>query len=353
MLHFDIVVQRGLCYLCRRACVIVFCVCVSSQNAVQLNDTHPSIGIAELMRILVDEEKLDWDLAWYVTQQTFAYTNHTILPEALEKWTVDLMGRLLPRHLEIIYKINWFFLEMVKTKYPDDEPRLGRLSIVEEGDCKAIRMANLAIVGSHAVNGVAAIHSELVKHDVFPEFFELWPERFQNKTNGVTPRRWLNQANPGLSAVITKWLETDEWLKNLDLLSSLRVVANRDDLQEEWNAAKLECKKRLAKRIKSAVGIDVRTDALFDVQVKRLHEYKRQLLNALYCIHRYQWIKSMTPEERAMVVPRVVIFGGKAAPGYVMAKKIIKLINTIGAKVHILRSHILHCSRMTSCLFLF
>jgi len=306
----------------------------ADKNAVQLNDTHPSIGIAELMRILVDEERVPWDLAWDVTQRTFAYTNHTILPEALEKWTVDLMGHLLPRHLEIIYKINWNFMQLVEAKYPGDHARARKVSIVEEGDHKQIRMANLAIIGSHAVNGVAAIHSELVKHEVFPEMYELWPERFQNKTNGVTPRRWLNQANPGLSAVITKWLETDEWKKNLDLLCSLRVQADDPALHGEWIAAKQACKKKLAVRVKELLGIDLRLDALFDVQVKRLHEYKRQLLNALYCIHRYQWIKSLTPEEKAHVVPRVVLFGGKAAPGYTQAKKIIKLINSIGDKVN-------------------
>jgi starch phosphorylase len=218
-----------------------------------------------------------------------------------------------------------------------------------------IRMAHLAIIGSHATNGVAAIHSDLVKTEVFPEFYELWPERFQNKTNGVTPRRWINQANPGLSAVITKWLETDEWKKNLDLLVSLKVQPDEARLRADWNAAKLVCKKRLAARVKEVVGVDIRVDALFDVQVrarvqllfplvhlchasvcaqvKRLHEYKRQLLNALYCIHRYQWIKSLSPEARAAVVPRVVLFGGKAAPGYALAKKIIKLINSIGDKV--------------------
>jgi starch phosphorylase len=194
-------------------------------------------------------------------------------------------------------------------------------------------MANLAIVGSHAVNGVAALHTELIKSDVFPGFYTLYPTKFQNKTNGITPRRWLNQANPALAAVITRWLDTEEWLKNLGLLSGLRPVADHDQLQAEWEGVKLHCKQRLAALVKKVTGIDIRTDALFDVQVKRIHEYKRQLLNALYCIHRYNWIKRLTPAQKAHVVPRVVIFGGKAAPSYLMAKKIIKLINVIADKV--------------------
>lgn len=239
------------------------------------------------------------------------------------------MGHLLPRHLEIIYEINWKFLQEVKAVFPDDEEKLGALSLIDESHGKMVRMAHLAIVGSHVVNGVAAIHSELVKSVVFPDFFAMYPDRFQNKTNGVTPRRWINQANPGLSAIITKWLDSEEWLKNLDMLAGLRPVADHTGLHKEWMAVKTANKARLAAAIKRGTGLTVNPNALFDVQVKRIHEYKRQQLNALYCIHRYKWLKSLTPAERAKQVPRVTIFGGKAAPGYDMAKKIIKLIHKI------------------------
>jgi glycogen phosphorylase len=334
------------------------------KNALQLNDTHPTIGIPELMRILVDEEGLEWNFAWAITQETFGYTNHTVLPEALEKWSVDLLGHLLPRHLEIIYKINWHHLEAVKARFGDDSHILQELSLVEEGPCKMIRMANLGIVGSHAVNGVAELHTELLKSDVFPHFYAMYPERFQNKTNGVTPRRWMNQVscasspsrkngglmsefsstfflflfclqcNPGLSSLITKWLDSDAWLKNLDMLGGLRSVAEHPELQRDWMAVKKANKQRLAHYIESACGVKVSADALFDVQVKRIHEYKRQQMNALYCIHRYRWMKSLSPQERAKVLPRVTIFGGKAAPAYEMAKRFIRLIHRIGAIVN-------------------
>ena len=304
------------------------------KNAIQLNDTHPSIGIPELMRILMDEEGLEWDEAWRITEATFAYTNHTILPEALEKWTTELMGRLLPRHLEIIYLINLSLMTAVEAAYPGDDARKREMSLIHEDGEKSVRMANLAIVGSHVINGVAAIHSELVKSDVFPCFHDMYPHKFQNKTNGITPRRWLNQANPGLAAVVTRWLDTDAWLKDLPLLCGLRPVADHEQLHAEWSKVKTLNKRRLAELVQTTMGITIRTDALYDIQVKRIHEYKRQLMNALYCIHRYQWIKSLSPEERAKVQPRVTLFGGKAAPGYIQAKRIIKLINNIADKVN-------------------
>lgn len=247
--------------------------------AIQLNDTHPAIGIPELMRILVDLEGLDWDAAWTITQKTFSYTNHTILPEALEKWTVEMMGHLLPRHLQIIYDINWHFLQKVEAKWPGDVEMMRDLSIVEEGFQKMVRMAHLSLVGSHTINGVAAIHTELVKSLVFPRFYELWPSKFQNKTNGVTPRRWINQANPGLSEVISKFLGTGEWLLHLEMLSGLRPLADDPELQEEWQQVKSANKQRLATVVKQNLGIEVDVNALFDVQVKRIHEYKRQLMN--------------------------------------------------------------------------
>lgn len=305
------------------------------KNAIQLNDTHPSIGIPELMRILVDIEMLDWDTAWNITRKTFAYTNHTILPEALEKWSAAMMGHLLPRHLEIIYKINWHFLNAVREAFPGDLDTIRAMSIVEEGADKMIRMANLSIVGSHTVNGVAEIHSELVKTAVFPKFHAMYPGKFQNKTNGVTPRRWINQANPRMSALVSSLLDTDEWLSNLDLLAGLRPLVDSADVLKEWRDVKLHNKRRLAKLVKDVLGIDLNPDALFDVQVKRIHEYKRQLMNCLYCIHRYRWIKSLTAEERAaQVTPRVVLFGGKAAPGYARAKRIIQLIHAVGDVVN-------------------
>ena len=306
----------------------------ADKNAIQLNDTHPSIAIAELMRLLLDFEGLEWARAWEITQRTFGYTNHTILPEALEKWSVDLMGSLLPRHLEIIYKVNWHFIEAVKARFGDDGERIRRMSLIDESHGKMVRMAHLAVVGSHVVNGVAAIHSELVKSDVFPDFYEMFPERFQNKTNGVTSRRWINQANPGLRNLITKWLDSEAWIKNLSNLTGLRAVYDSAELHAEWRAVKTACKARLADVIRRTTKVAVNPAALFDVQVKRIHEYKRQQLNAFYCIHRYRWIKSLSPAARRAVVPRVTIFGGKAAPGYDMAKRIIRLVHKIADVVN-------------------
>eukprot|EP01113_Clastostelium_recurvatum_P001453 TRINITY_DN1058_c0_g1_i1.p1 TRINITY_DN1058_c0_g1~~TRINITY_DN1058_c0_g1_i1.p1 ORF type:complete len:883 (-),score=343.61 TRINITY_DN1058_c0_g1_i1:101-2668(-) len=303
--------------------------------AVQLNDTHPTIAIVELMRHLIDEECLDWNPAWEIVNRVFGYTNHTILPEALETWPVSLMTNLLPRHMQIIYEINFRFLEIVKKQWPDNQEMERKLSIIEEAGDKRVRMAHLAIVGSHCVNGVAALHSELVKNKVFPEFYTLWPTKFQNKTNGVTPRRWIQQSNPTLSSILTQYLKTDSWVTNLDLLSGLRKFADDPQLQHDWVTSKMGNKMRLAAWIHENLGVEVRATALFDIHIKRIHEYKRQLLNILYVIHRYLWIKSLSPTDRKQqVVPRVVIFAGKAAPGYAMAKRHIKLINSVADVVN-------------------
>lgn len=305
-----------------------------SQVAIQLNDTHPTLGIVELMRILIDHEGVDWNAAWNICNQTFGYTNHTVLPEALERWPVDLMERLLPRHLLLIYDINFYFLEMVKKKWPGDVEKLRTMSIIEEGNPRMVRMANLAIIGSHSVNGVAEIHSHLLKTQTFPDFFTLWPNKFSNMTNGVTPRRWIHEANPELSMLLTTWLRTPNWVVNLDLLSGLRAYADNANLHKIWQGVKQRRKEKFAQFIEKKTGIKVNTNALFDVQVKRIHEYKRQLLNILYTIHRYHLIKSMKPQERAKVIPRVIIFGGKAAPGYFLAKRIIQLINHVAEVVN-------------------
>lgn len=301
---------------------------------IQLNDTHPTLGIAELMRLLMDNEGLKWLEAWDITTRTFAYTNHTVMPEALEKWQVSLMSSLLPRLMKIIFDINAQFLAIVEKKWPGDVGKLTKLSIIEEHPERKVRMAHLAIVGSHKINGVAAMHSELLKTDVFPEFFELWPHKFENVTNGVTPRRWMAQANPGLASLISETLGTEMWKTNLDLLAGLRRFADDEKFQKKWMKIKQKNKKRLSKWIKSNLGIDTSPDALFDVQIKRFHEYKRQLLNMLGVLYRYKQIKGMTDEERADVVPRVFLFGGKAAPGYHMAKMIIKLINSWAEEIN-------------------
>ena len=306
------------------------------KNQIQLNDTHPAIGIVELLRVLIDEEKLSWDLAWNTVYSTFAYTNHTVLPEALEKWSVNLIGKLLPRHLDLIYLINHFFLERIRRKYPNDDARIMRMSLIEEGDDKKVRMANLCIVGSHSVNGVAALHSELLKTTIFKDFHELYPNKLQNKTNGVTPRRWIHCCNPNLSELLTSYLgDSDEWITNLDLLRELKVWATDAGFVEKFWQVKLENKKRLAAWIQKHLNYTVRTDALFDIMVKRMHEYKRQLMNILYVIHRYQTIKDTPRHEReSKFVPRVIMIGGKSAPGYVSAKAIIKLINAVSDRVN-------------------
>ncbi|EFX04072.1 glycogen phosphorylase [Grosmannia clavigera kw1407] len=306
------------------------------QVAIQLNDTHPTLAIVELQRILIDIEGLDWDDAWNIVTHTFGYTNHTVLPEALEKWSVGLFQHLLPRHLQIIYDINLFFLQLVERKFPKDRDILRRVSIIEEAQTKMVRMAHLAIVGSHKVNGVAELHSDLIRTTIFKDFVAVYgPDKFINVTNGITPRRWLHQANPELSALIASKIgASDAFLKDLTLLSKIEAFVDDKAFQKSWAQVKLNNKKRLADYIKESTGVVVNPTALFDVQVKRIHEYKRQQLNIFGVIHRYLTLKAMTPEERKKVLPRVSIFGGKAAPGYWMAKQIIHLINNVGSVVN-------------------
>jgi len=296
----------------------------------QLNDTHPAIAIPELMRLLVDEEGLGWDESWEITVKTFGYTNHTILPEALEKWPVSLMEHVLPRHLQIIYEINRRFLDEVSRRYPNDTERLRLMSLIEEGIEKKVCMAHLAIVGSHSVNGVAALHTELLKSQVFKYFFEFYPERFTNKTNGITQRRWLQKCNPGLAQLITRHIG-EGWTRNLYELKKLIPFAEDNGFRDEWRRVKLANKMRLAKYIEGANGITVNVHSLFDCQVKRIHEYKRQLLNILHVIALYNRIKSNPRQNRT---PRTVILGGKAAPGYFIAKLVIKLISSVADVVN-------------------
>ncbi|KAJ9481987.1 hypothetical protein VN97_g11465 [Penicillium thymicola] len=305
------------------------------QVAIQLNDTHPTLAIVELQRILIDKEGLEWDEAWSIVTKTFGYTNHTVLPEALEKWSVPLMQNLLPRHLQIIYEVNLFFLQSVEKRFPNDRDILSRVSIIEESHPKMVRMAYLAIIGSHKVNGVAELHSDLLKTTLFKDFVKIYgPDRFTNVTNGITPRRWLHQANPRLSALIAEKLGSYGFLKDLTLLDKIEAFVDDKAFREEWAVIKRENKLRLAKHIKATTGFDVNPNALFDVQVKRIHEYKRQQLNIFGVIHRYLSIKAMSAEEKKKVVPRVSIFGGKAAPGYWMAKTIIHLVNNVADVVN-------------------
>ncbi|EEP79589.1 glycogen phosphorylase [Uncinocarpus reesii 1704] len=303
--------------------------------AIQLNDTHPTLAIVELQRILVDQEGLNWDKAWSIVQQTFGYTNHTVLPEALEKWSVDLIRHLLPRHLSIIFDINLAFLQWVERKIPNDRDLLTRVSIIEESNPKMVRMAHLAIIGSHKVNGVAELHSDLIKSTIFKDFVEIYgPDKFTNVTNGITPRRWLHQANRRLSDLIASKLGGYGFLKDLTLLDQLEDFLDDKEFKKQWADVKYENKVRLSKHIFETTGVRLNPEALFDIQVKRIHEYKRQQLNIFGVIHHYLRIKSMTPEERKKLVPRVSIFGGKAAPGYWMAKTIIHLINKVGDVVN-------------------
>ena len=296
--------------------------------AIQLNDTHPSIAIPELMRMLVDIHGLDWDHAWSLCTGVFAYTNHTLMPEALETWPVPLFERVLPRHLQIIYEINQRFLRDVMHRYPGDKDLLRRLSIIDDAGEKRVRMAHLAIVGSHKVNGVAAIHTQLMKETIFADFHRLWPDKIVNVTNGITPRRWLNQANPGLSKLISKRIGKD-WLKDLDQLQRLTGLAEDATFRTEFAKVKRANKVRLAKLIEQRLSLRVNPDSLFDVQIKRMHEYKRQLLNVLHIITLYNRIRA-----GGASVPRTVILAGKAAPGYAMAKRIIKLINDVADVVN-------------------
>ena len=302
----------------------------ADKHCFQLNDTHPAVSVAELMRLLLDECKLGWDEAWDITSKTMAYTNHTLLPEALERWSVDMFRRLLPRVLEIIYEINARFVAEVSRRWPGDNDRLARMSLIEEGHEPMIRMAYLALIGSFSVNGVAALHSRLLREGLFRDFSELWPHKFNNKTNGVTQRRWLAACNPSLSALINAQLG-DGWVTDLEQLSKLRPLAEDDGFRKSWREVKLGNKRRLANLVKKRTGIVLDTNMLFDVQVKRIHEYKRQLLNVLHVVHLYDRIKR---GEGDSLVPRAVIIGGKAAPGYVMAKTIIKFINNVARVIN-------------------
>jgi glycogen phosphorylase len=294
--------------------------------AIQLNDTHPTIAIPELMRILVDQHHLNWDQAWSITTKTFAYTNHTVMSEALETWSVELLGRVLPRHMEIILEINRRFLRDVQIRWLGDGDRMMRMSLIDEGEEKRIRMANLAIVGSHSVNGVAALHTEILKRDIFRDFYQMSPEKFSNKTNGVTPRRWLLQCNPGLAKAISKRIGND-WPRNLDQLEKLLPFADDKAFLAEVRRIKHDNKIALAQHLKSTLAISLDPDSMIDMQIKRLHEYKRQLLNVLHIISLYQHVRR---DPKFLRVPRTFIFGAKAAPGYFMAKLIIKLIHAVG-----------------------
>ncbi len=299
----------------------------ASKNCFQLNDTHPSISVAELMRLLIDVYGLPWNEAWAITSNTMAYTNHTLLPEALERWSVGLFKELLPRLMEIIFEINMHFMAQVSSRWPGDRDRLGRMSIIEEG-CggQYVRMAYLAIVGSYSVNGVAELHSKLLQQGLFRDFYELWPHKFNNKTNGVTPRRWLAACNPELAGLISETIG-EGWITDLSQLQLLIPYADDPKFRAKWAALKQNAKQKLIDFKKQEHDIEFNVNALFDVQVKRIHEYKRQLLNVLHVIHLYDRIKR---GDTANWVDRCVLIGGKAAPGYYMAKRIIKLINNVG-----------------------
>jgi len=297
----------------------------AAKNCFQLNDTHPSIAVAELMRLLMDIHGLAWDEAWTITRNTMAYTNHTLLPEALERWSVNLFKQLLPRLMEIIFEINVHFLAEVSAHWPGDKDRLARMSLIEEGSEQYVRMAYLAIVGSYSVNGVAELHSKLLQQGLFHDFYELWPKKFNNKTNGVTPRRWMAACNPELAALITETIG-DGWLTDLSLLKKLELHVDDKAFCKRWYEVQQGAKQKLIDFKKQELDVDLNVNALFDVQVKRIHEYKRQLLNVLHVIHLYDRIKR---GDMANWTDRCVLIGGKAAPGYYMAKKIIKLINNV------------------------
>ncbi len=302
----------------------------AEKHCFQLNDTHPAIAVAELMRLLIDEHGLDWDEAWKITRGTMAYTNHTLLPEALEMWPVSMFRRLLPRLLDIIYEINAQFIAEIGQRWPGDTDRIHRMSLILEGPQPMIRMAYLAIVGSYSVNGVAELHSRLLREGLFRDFAELWPKRFNNKTNGVTQRRWLAACNPGLAGLIGEKIG-DGWKTRLEELSGLAQYADDADFQARWREVKLANKQRLAAQLEQKTGLSVSTDMMFDVQVKRIHEYKRQLLNVLHAIHLYDRIRRDDGDD---IVPRLIVIGGKAAPGYVMAKAIIKCINNVARVIN-------------------
>ena len=293
----------------------------------QLNDTHPSLAVAELMRLLIDEHRMGWDEAWDITRKTFCYTNHTLLPEALETWSVALFERLLPRHLEIVYEINRRFLDEVRMRFLGDEARVARMSLIDEEGGRRVRMANLAVVGSRAVNGVAALHSELVKTTILKDFYDLWPEKFHNVTNGVTPRRFVAVSNPRLAALISEVCGGDRWLRDLDCLRELEPYADDAAFRERWRAVKTAAKRDLAAWLFRHARVKVDPKSLFDVHAKRFHEYKRQHLNLLHIVTLYQRLKQ---DPSLAIPPRTFVFGGKAAPGYAMAKLMIKLINAVG-----------------------
>ena len=301
-------------------------------NVFQMNDTHPTIAVAELMRILMDEKGLQWDQAWDITTSTMAYTNHTLLPEALETWSVYLMERLLPRLMEIIFQINKIFLHDIAMRWPGDKDKQARVSLIDENGDKAVRMAYLAIVGSFSVNGVAALHSKLLCEGLFRDFYELWPEKFNNKTNGVTPRRWIAHANPAMTQLINDHIG-DEWIRDLGQIEKLKEFTSSDyrKFQKKWYKVKQQNKQRLTDLVKENCAVDFDPASMFDVQVKRIHEYKRQLLNILHVIHLYNRIKKGDTQDWT---PRCVLFGGKAAPGYHMAKLIIKLVNNVAKVVN-------------------
>ena len=298
--------------------------------SVQLNDTHPALAVPELMRLLIDEHGIEWDEAWEVTQKTFGYTNHTLLPEALEKWPLPLFRSLFPRHVEIIFEINHRFLEKVRTRYAGDDDRVARMSLIDETGEKYVRMANLACVGSFSINGVAELHTELLREHVLRDFYEFFPEKFSNKTNGVTPRRFMVLSNPRLADLITRRIG-DGWITDLDQLRKLEALAEDKEFKTEWSRIKRLNKTDLAEAIRNRTGIVVDPDSLFDIQVKRFHEYKRQHLNVLHILTLYSRIKQ---DPDVDIVPRTFIFGGKAAPGYFMAKLIIRLINAVADVVN-------------------
>jgi starch phosphorylase len=300
------------------------------KNCFQLNDTHPSIAVAELMRLLLDNYRLGWDEAWQIVSHSMAYTNHTLLPEALEKWPVPLFEKLLPRLLEIIYEINARFLSKVARQWPGDTDRLHRMSIIEEGDTPMVRMAYLAIVGSYSINGVAELHSQLLVDGLFRDFYEIWPHKFNNKTNGVTQRRWLAMCNPGQSDLMSSKIG-EGWITDLTQLKKLLPYADDEAFHQQWREVKRQNKQRLAEMVERRTGVKFDTDAIFDIQVKRIHEYKRQLLNVLHVVHLYNRIRQ---GDTANISKRCVLIGGKAAPGYFMAKLIIKLVNNVANVVN-------------------
>ena len=307
-------------------------------NIFQLNDTHPTLAIIEFLRILIDEEELEFKEAFSIVRETFNYTNHTVLPEALEKWSVTILEIILPRHLELMYVVNYFFLEEVQKAFPGDSHRLGRMSIVEDSVPKQIRMANLCVVSSEHINGVAEIHSGLLKTHLFKDFYEMWPNKFTNVTNGVTPRRWVHAAFPELSALLTEQMGSKSWLRNLDSLKQIPTKLEKEgkfkDFMEKYRKAKLTAKLRLKEWVKTHCNIEIDESFMYDIMVKRIHEYKRQFMNILGCIYRYVQLKEMTPKERENVNKRITFIGGKAAPGYILAKNIIKLANMVAHHIN-------------------